>query len=417
MGINRKQRSMRIAVASLICISAAFFSGCGKAITNADVRPPASVQVVTAISKDVPVYIDQVGKCAAREVVSIQPQVSGRITSINFTDGADVKKGDLLFTIDPKPFEVAIQQAQANLAKDTALKKQAEANMAKDKAQAKWGEVQAARYKGLAEQGVVAKELAEQMRTDADSLNATVNADEAAIKSADQAIKVDEALIEAAKVQLAYCYIHSPIDGRAGQRLVDIGNVVNAGFGSTTSMLTIQRVDPIYADFTINQSDLSSVQRDMKQGTLKAEITIPDEPGETFTGDLTFLDNAVQDATGTVKLRATIANPARKLWPGRFVRVRLVLSTIPGAVLIPASAPQQSATGPFVYVVNNESKAEFRNITLGQQQGDLVVVQSGVKEGERVVINGQIAIQPGGAVQIQQPPAGNAPGASNGVKQ
>lgn len=416
MSINGKLGSVRIAVAGLIFILSAFLSGCGKATSEAAVRPPASVTVVNAIAKDVPVYIDQVGKCAAREVVSIQPQVSGRITSINFTDGADVKKGDLLFTIDTKPFEVAIQQAQANLAKDNALKKQAEANLAKDRAQAKWGEVQAARYKVLAEQGVVAKELAEQMRTNADTLNETVSADEASVKSAEQAIKVDEAAIEAAKVQLAYCYIHSPIDGRAGQRLVDVGNVMNAGFGSTTSMLTIQRLDPIYADFSINQSDLSSVQRDMKQGTLKAEITIPDEPGQTFTGDLTFLDNAVQDATGTVKLRATIANPARKLWPGRFVRVRLVLSTIPGAVLIPASAPQQSATGPFVYVVNSESKAELRNITLGQQQGDLVVVESGVKEGERVVLNGQIAIQPGGDVKIQDSPNG-APGAGNGVKQ
>jgi multidrug efflux system membrane fusion protein len=268
----------------------------------------------------------------------------------------------------------------------------------------------------LSEKGVVANEEYEQMRTNADTLNATVEADEAAVKSADQALKVDEAAIDSAKVQLAYCSIHSPIDGRAGQRLVDIGNVVNAGFGSATSLLTIQRLDPIYADFSINQSDLSAVQRNMKQGTLKADITIPDEPDQTFTGDLTFLDNAVQDATGTVKLRATIANSARKLWPGRFVKVRLVLSNIPGAVLIPAVAPQQSATGPFVYVVNNESKAELRNITLGQQQGDLIVVQSGVKEGERVVVNGQIAIQPGGPVQIQQPPAGNAPGASNGVK-
>jgi multidrug efflux system membrane fusion protein len=415
MGNKKKSKSLTIVLAGLVCLATTFFAACGKGETHADVRPPASVTVVPAVAKDVPVYLDQVGKCTAREVVSIQPQVSGRITSINFTDGADVKKGDLLFTIDSKPFEVALQQAQANLAKDNALKKQSEANLVKDKAQAKWGEVQAARYKGLSDQGVVSKEEYEQMRTNADTINATVEADQAAVKSAEQNLKVDEAAIDAAKVQLAYCSIHSPIDGRAGQRLVDIGNVVNAGFGSTTSMLTIQRLDPIYADFSINQSDLSAVQRNMKQGTLKADITIPDEPDQTFTGDLTFLDNAVQDATGTVKLRATIANPGRKLWPGRFVRVRLVLSNIPDAVLIPASAPQQSATGPFVYVVNSESKAELRNITLGQQQGDLVVVESGVKAGDRVVVSGQIAIQPGGPVQIQAPPA--AAPAATGVKQ
>src|SRR5258708_3625329 len=165
MGNKRKSKSLTIALTGLVCLATVVFAGCGKATTNTDVRPPASVTVVTAIAKDVPVYLDQVGKCTAREIVSIQPQVSGRITSINFTDGADVKKGDLLFTIDPKPFEVALQQAQANLAKDNALKKQAEANLVKDRAQAKYGEVQAARYKGLSEQGVVSKEEYEQMRT------------------------------------------------------------------------------------------------------------------------------------------------------------------------------------------------------------------------------------------------------------
>jgi multidrug efflux system membrane fusion protein len=361
------------------------------------------VTVVAAITQDVPVYLDAIGKTVAREVVSIEPQVSGRVIKIHFTDGTDVKKGDLLFTIDPQPFEVSLQQARANLARSAALKAQAEATLARDTAQAKTGDIEKRRYEQLVETGVVSRQQYDQVRTDSEALNATVSADVAAIRSAQQAMKVDEASIASAQVQLAYCYIRSPIDGRAGQRLVDVGNVVNPGnMGQKTSMLLIQRVDPIYADFTIPQSELSAVQRNMAQGTLKAEVRLPDEPNNPVSGDLTFVDNAVQNTTGTVNLRTTIANSDRKFWPGRFVNIRLVLTTIRSAILIPAAAPQMSAKGEFVYVVGDDLKAELRPITLGQRQGEQVVIEQGLKGGERVVVQGQIAVIPGERVSLTE---------------
>jgi multidrug efflux system membrane fusion protein len=389
----------------MISICAVLTIGCQKKESLEVQRPPAPVTVVSAVTQDVPVYLDAIGKTVAREVVSIEPQVSGRVLNIYFTDGANLKKGDLLFTIDPQPFEVSLQQARASLARSTALKRQAEATLAKDTAQAKTGEVERRRYEQLVEQGVVSKQQFDQVRTNSEALNATVSADVAAIRSAEEAMKVDEAAIASAQVQLAYCYIRSPIDGLAGQRLVDIGNVVNPGnLGKATSMLVIQRVDPIYADFTIPQSDLSAVQRNMTQGTLRAEVRLPDDAGSPVVGDLTFLDNAVQNTTGTVNLRATLANRDRKFWPGRFVNIRLVLNTIRSAVLIPASAPQMSAKGQFVYVVKDDLTAELRPVTTGQRQGEQVVINQGIKTGERVVVQGQIAVIPGGKVSIAESP-------------
>src|SRR5437773_1322491 len=269
----------------LLGLTAAVFTGCtNKAAQQGFERPPAPVTVTEAVMQDVPNYIDAIGKTVAREVVSIQPQVSGRILKIHFTDGSNVKKGDLLFTIDTRPFEANLRQAQANVAKDLALKKQAEANLAKDVAQAKWGDIEAKRYATLVEQGVVSREQYDQISSNAESLKATVEADRAAIHSAEESIKVDTAAVDSARVELSYCYIRAPIDGRAGQRLVDIGNVVNPGgssgggsgntggsSGSSSSLLVIERIDPIYAEFTIQQDNLAVVQQQMRQGTLKTE--------------------------------------------------------------------------------------------------------------------------------------------------
>jgi membrane fusion protein, multidrug efflux system len=415
----------------LIGLSAILFIGCTNKAQQSFDRPPAPVSVTAAVSQDVPTYLDAIGKTVAREVVSIQPQVSGRIIELHFTDGANVKKGDLLFTIDPRPFEAALHQAEANVSRDSALKKQAEANLARDITQAQYGELQWKRYHQLVEQGVVSKEQFEQIQTNFDSLKATVEADRAAIHSADEAINVDKAAVESAKVQLSYCYIRSPIDGRAGQRLVDVGNVVNPGGSSNggsgndgsnskgtggNGLLVIERLDPIYADFTISQNSLGDVQRQMREGKLKAEVRLPDSSDDPVIGTLTFLDNAVQDTTGTVNLRATIPNSGHLFWPGRFVNIRLVLNTIQSAVLIPAGAPQMSAKGSFVYVVKEDSTAEQRPVTLGQRQGDLVVVESGVQAGERVVTNGQLGVTPGGTVHIEQPRDAATPAANGAQK-
>lgn len=379
-------------------------------------RPPAPVTVTDAEMQDVPVYLDAIGKTVARETVAIQPQVSGRIVKIHFADGANVKKGDMLFTVDPAPFEAAVSQAQANVTRDIALKKQAEANMNRDLAVAKWNALQVKRYGNLVAAGVVPREQYEQLAATADSSNATVEADRAAVHSAEESIKAENAAVARAKVDLSYCYIRSPIDGRAGQRLVDVGNVVNPGgsSGNNTSststsngppsnaLLIIERLDPIYADFTISQNDLSKVQEQMHAGTLKTEVRLP-EATDPVAGQLTFLDNSVQNQTGQVSLRATLPNTDRRFWPGRFVNIRLVLDTLRGAVLVPATAPQMSAKGSYVYVVKADMSVDQRQVTLGQRHGDQVVIEQGVQSGERVVTNGQVGVTPGGKVRIEAP--------------
>src|SRR5256712_8440168 len=250
----------------LLGLTAAFLTGCtNKAAQQGFERPPAPVSVTEAVMQDVPNYIDAIGKTVAREVVSIQPQVSGRILKIHFTDGVNVKKGDLLFTIDTRPFEASLRQAQANVSKDLALKKQAEANLAKDLAQSKYGDIEAKRYATLVEQGVVSREQYDQIRSNAESLTATVEADRAAIHSAEESIKVDTAAVDSVKVELSYCYLRSPLDGRAGQRQMDIGNVVNPGgssggggasnnaggnSGRRNSFVVNERIDPSEDDFT-----------------------------------------------------------------------------------------------------------------------------------------------------------------------
>ena len=422
---SKQGLSYRLGILLAMSGLSAALAGCVNKAQQSFERPPAPVVVSTAVSQDVSNYMDALGKIVARETVAIQPQVSGRIDKIHFADGANVRKGQLLFTIDPRPFDANLKQAQANLAKDVAAKKQAEANLAREVARENWGRNQVVRYRTLVEQGVVAREQYEQLRTDYDTLKANSEAARAAVRSADETLKVDNAAIETAKVQLSYCYIHSPIDGRVGQRLVDIGNVVNPGGGTgaasssgtpSNALLVIERLDPIYADFTISQNNLSAVQEQMRAGSLRAEVKLPDSPDDGVFGQLTFVDNAVQTETGQVTLRATLPNPGHRFWPGRFVNVRLLLGSITGAVLVPATAPQMSAAGSYVYVVKPDNTAEQRTVSLGQRQGDLIVVEKGIAAGEKVVVNGQLGVTPNGKVVIQQPPASQATAEASGSK-
>lgn len=361
---------------SVLGLAALAFAGCRQQAPPAFERPPAPVAVAAALTRDVPVYLDEVGRVAAREVVSVQPQLSGRITQVHFSDGAHLRRGDLLFTIDPRPFQAQLAAAEATLA---------QAKAALDLAK-----IQYARAATLIETKAVSQEEYDLKKN--------------AVDVAAAQVEQSEATVQTAKLNLEYCFIRSPIDGRAGERLVDPGNIVAA---NTSSLLTIQRLDPVYADFTVPENDLTAVQRNMARGTLKVEVRLPDEPGDPRVGALTFLDNAVQDGTGTVKLRATIPNGDHRFWPGRFVKIRLVLDTLEGAVLVPAAAAQTSAQGPFVYVVKEDSTAEQRTVTPGQRQGDLVVIRQGVKPGERIVVNGQLGVTPGGKVRIDGAPAVN----------
>lgn len=362
--------------------------GCGRYAPPNFERPPAPVTVAAAVARDVPHYLDSIGKVVAREVVSVQPQVSGRIIEIHFADGADVRKGDLLFTIDPRPYQAQLDAAEASLAQAKAAQGLAR--------------IEAARAETLVEAKILSRQ----------EYDARGNAVEVASAQVQQA----QAAVETARLNLAYCFIRSPLDGRTGHRLVDVGNVVSPPLGpsSGTALLVVQRLDPIYADFTITENDLTAVQRSSAHRALTAEVRLPDDD-DPRVGALTFLDNAVQETTGTVKLRATIPNADRRFWAGRLVNVRLVLSTLKGAVLVPAAAPQVSAKGPFVYVVKDDSTAELRPVTPGQRHGALVVIGQGVAAGERVVVSGQLSVMPGGKVHVEEPrAAGTAPTAKLG---
>ncbi len=361
-------------LAGLACLPALLIAGCARQAPQAFERPPAPVSVVGAVAQDVPVYVDGIGKCVPREAVSIQPQVSGRITEIHFTDGADVKAGDALFTIDPRPYQAQLDAALANVAQAKAV-----LDLAR---------IESARDASLVETKAISRSEYDTKKN--------------AVEVAEAQVRQNEAAVETARLNLEYCTIRSPINGRTGHRLVDPGNVVAANGGS---LLSIQRLDPIYADFTLTENDLTAVQRNMARGALKVEVRLPDEPDAPRDGELTFLDNSVQDGTGTVRLRATIPNGDHRFWPGRFVKIRLVLSTLQAAVLVPAAAPQVSARGPFVYVVKDDSTAEARPVTMGQRQADQVVIDQGLRPGERVVVSGQLGVTPGGKVRIEAPRA------------
>ncbi len=334
-------------------------------------RPPAPVAATQAISATVPVYLDQIGKTVASEFVSIIPQVTGRITDIKFTDGAELTKGQELFIIDVRPYQAQLNQAVANLdqSKATRTFAAAELQRIKDLFQANAGS-----------------------KSDLDSK-------QNALDLAESQIKANEAAEQMAQLNLEYCTIRSPIDGRAGLHMADVGNVVKANEGT---LLVVQRLDPIFADFTISERDLDQVRRHMADNTLKVQVRLPDDPATPEEGDLTFLDSAVKDGSGTVKLRATLHNQKRRLWGGQFVNIRLILQNKADTVLVPAVAAQVGQKGPYVYVVGADSIAQIRPITPGQRQGDLMVIESGVKAGEQVITDGQIAVTPGGKVRVQE---------------
>ena len=375
-------RGKKLVGLPLLIAVAALGVSCSRSNVQAEgpgAPPPPLVTVVQATAQDVPRYLDEIGRNTPFESVNVTPQVGGQIVERHFQDGENLKKGQLIFVIDPRLYKAQLDSAKANLSQV-----QASLELAK---------IQFARDQELVGTRAISKQ-------DYDTKKSTVDVNEAQVEAA-------KAAIETAQINLDYCYIHSPIDGRAGARLVDVGNVVQA---NTTSLLSIQRIDPIYATFTITEQDLPEVQKKMGRGMLKAEVRLPaDSENAARSGKVEFLDNAVQNATGTVNLRATIPNGDRHFWPGQFVNVRLVLDMEKGTVLVPNQATQISQKGPFVYVVKSDDTADLRPVTLGQRQGNDVVITSGLTAGERVVLAGQLLVRPGGKVHVDSSAPATAP--------
>ncbi|HZW36822.1 MAG: efflux RND transporter periplasmic adaptor subunit [Deltaproteobacteria bacterium] len=336
------------------------------------VQPPAvPVTAAVAVRKDVPVQLRAIGTAEAYSTVTVKTMVNGQITKVGFREGQDVKKGDLIFVIDPRPYEAALKTAEAAMAKDVALKENAEKDVK--------------RYAFLIEKDLVPKQQYDQVVANAAALEATVNA--------------DRAVVENARVQLGYCFIHSPIGGRTGNLFVKEGNVVKA---NDTSLVTIHQVTPIYVTFSVPEQHLPVIRKYRQARTLTVAAVVPGEEDAPARGTLTFIGNAVDNATGTIQLKATFPNEERRLWPGQFVNVRLTLTTKPGAVLVPTPAVQTGQAGQYVFVVRQDLTVESRPVVTGETVDAETVIERGIQAGERVVTDGQLRLVPGTRVDVKE---------------
>ena len=356
----------------LVLISAGLglLSACAR--TDAAPPPPAAVPVeaVTVQQKDMPIRVHAIGSVEAYSTVAVKTQVTGELTGVFFKEGDDVRQGQLIFTLDKRPFEAALKQAESNLAKDEAA-----AAMAR---------VQQRRYQELVKQGVVSKEQYDQL--------------ESAAQAADAAVAADKAAVENARVQLVYCSLYSPINGRTGNLIVHQGNMIKAN--DNPALVNINQVEPIYVTFTVPQQYLGEIKQYARTGALPVEAVIPND-SRPVVGKLSFIDNQVDSSTGTIKLKGVFQNRDRRLWPGLFVDAYLRLKTQNNAVVIPSQAIQNGQQGQFVFVIKDDGTVDARQITTGESDKGEVIVQKGLAVGELIVTDGQLRLLPGSKVQIK----------------
>ena len=393
-------------------------------------RTAIPVAVAAVEQKTMPLQIQAIGTVEAYSVVSVRAQVGGELMRAHVKEGQDVRRGDLLFTIDPRLIESALAQAQANLAKDLvqvqqaravlerdhARVAQARAALARDEAQLRNAETQAKRYEDLFKRELVSQEQYDQIRTNAEALTATVRADQAdvksaeetvradqaAIRSAEQTVRADEAAVESAKVQLGYTTIRSPVDGRAGSLMLTQGNVVRSGGTTDSTLLVINQVRPIYVSFTVPQQQLPAIKRYMAGGKLTVAAVPAGDP-RPVTGVVTFIDNAVDQTTGTIRLKATFGNEEGRLWPGQFSNVTLTLASEPNTIVVPSTAVQTGQQGAYVFVVKPDTTVDLRRVTVARTQGSDTVVAKGLAAGESVVVDGLARLTQGAKVEVRTP--------------
>ena len=372
------------------------------------------VVVATAVKKDVPIEVSEPGSVEAYTTISVKSLVNGQLTDFFFTEGDYVHKGDKLFSIDSRPYEAQLAQAKANLAKDSALLAQANANLSRDTSSLKYAHDTADRYARLGADGIVSKDQIEQLSAQADALGQGVAADKAAIESAKAQMVADDANIQNIQVQLSYCVMYAPIDGRTGNVSVKKGNIVAP---NTVEVLTINQVEPIYVTFSVPEARLPDIRKYMAQGSLSV-VAKPQEgdEGSGEQGKLTFIDNQVDTTTGTIKIKGTFPNTNRKLWPGQFLNVTLRLTTQPNAVIVPNQAVQNGQDGQFIYVVKPDQTVEARTVTTGARVDQDLVILSGIEAGDIVVTDGQLRLQPGAAVTTGTGRGGGGGGKGGGRK-
>jgi len=393
--------------------------------TQRATAPPVPVLVAEAVRRDVPLDVSVIGTVQALTTVGVKSQVSGQVVKVNFTEGQDVKAEQLLFTIDPRPFAAALAQAKANVGRDTAQMRQAEAalaqrqaevqqamaNLERDQAQLENARVQERRYKTLVEKELVARELYDQFRTNLSALEATLNADRAAVENARAAaqaaaagvenaravIQADEAMVETANLNVGYTTIRAPMNGRTGNLMLQAGNVVKAN--EDNPMVVIAQVHPIYVSFAVPQQHLTAIKQYSAAGPVTVRATAPGA-AKPAVGRLTFVNNTVDPTTGTIQLKATFDNAENVLWPGQYVDVVLTLTTQP-AVVVPSQAVQPGQQGPYVFVVTPDLTVQPRLLELGRRLATETIITKGLAPGERVVTDGQLRLVPGSRVEIK----------------
>ncbi len=371
-----RRLSTTLAIAlGLACLGIS--AGCSSQVAEpkASGAPTVPVSVAQASVKSVPVEVRAIGNVEAYSTVAVKAQVEGIIENAYFTEGKNVSKGDLLFTIDARPFKATLKQAEANLARDQAQLENAKA--------------QADRYTKLFEAGIVSKDQFDTFRTNADALAAAVRADQAAI--------------DRARLDLEHCTIQAPMAGRTGSLLVHPGNLVKA---NDTTLVTINQISPIYVSFSVPEQNLSEIRRRLASGGLPVTASPPPEAAHPSEGNLTFVDNSVDKTTGTIRLKATFANHDHRLWPGQFVNTVMRLSVQANAVVVPSQAVQTGQAGFYAFVVKSDMTAEMRPVVPGNQMGGETVIEKGVQPGETVVTDGQLMLFPGAKVFVRQPAEG-----------
>jgi len=344
-------------------------------------RGAAPVTIATSRHKTVPIELGATGSIEAFATVEVRSQVTGTLKTVHFQEGDEVKAGQLLFTIDPRPFAAALARMEADLARDRA--ELDNARRAGD------------RYALAAQKGYVSAEQADQAATRVATLSATVKADQAAV--------------DAARLELDYCAIRSPLAGRTGEIRTDQGNLINAN--AATPMVTINQIQPVLASFTVPERHLKDIDKYRTAGTLKVMIADKSAAGEAPAGSLAFIDNTVDPASGVIRLKASFANMDRSLWPGQMVDIRMQLTLLPDSIVVPSQSVQTGQKGPYIYVVKEDKTVEYRPVTPGMRSNGETVIETGLQAGEKVVTDGQMQLADGVKVEERNKPAANIAGA------
>jgi multidrug efflux system membrane fusion protein len=379
----RSRHQERSASGSGAAATAPGGSGAPRSSASRDGEAPdgrvVTVQVASAERKDLPIWLEGLGTVAAMQQVTVRPQVDGRLEKILFTEGQAVKKGDVLVQIDPRPFLVALHQAQGALARDRAQLETQQSNLK--------------RYQGLKAQNLVAGQQVEEIAGQVGQFEGSV--------------KIDQAQIENAQLQLDYAQVKAPIDGITGIRQVDAGNIIHQS--DANGIVVITAIDPAAVFFTVPQDQLASVGLALSRGDVAVEVYSRDGATRIATGKVAVLDNQVNQTTATLRLKALVPNPDRQLWPNAFVKARMLVETRKDAIVVPTVAVQHGPQGTYVYAVGADKTAQMKPVTVALTTGDVAVIGKGLDGGESVIIEGQNQVRPGGRVEPAHPNGGSGP--------